>query len=391
MSDKVNPIQRATGPSASKLHSQMLAQKKAGRALQAEQVAAKREFSEYADNFAFGPTIMTRRFKELDEKLKREVRKDGKEETDESQEVRIEGVEDAAESSADTNPELDKRALLALRGSITAEDDPDSIMRKVLDSYPDEYLADEALDFLGRTTPQNTRVGRNMFEARVKLNELYGREVKAGRNVNQEATDFSKKGLGSATALRDLYRDITGNPRHPAQMFDELSKMFKFEDLATAIKFLLHSLGADLKAKGPSIPRGLLERLVNGATTMQSILGVYRFFDSRMALISGQFNRDELDLPPRLNFEQLSKQFIKMIQERYPAPDKILKLGVMLGISDEELAQIIVFTQFRDAIRQVSPRLFKSEKHRQDMLLALLDTLSELEDLLDEEEEEDDD
>ena len=264
-------------------------------------------------------------------------------------------------------------------------------MDKVLKAYPDQYLADDALEFLVSTTPQNSTIGRKLYEARSELNNIYSREIKAGRNINEEAREFSAKGLGSPTALRDLYRDITGNPRSPTDLFEELNKQFNFEELGTVMKFILHSLGSDMKSRGPSIPRQELQRLFTGSRTMQAILGIYKFFQSRMSLIGGQFNKEELDLPPRLTYELLAKQFVKMIVERYPSADKILKLAVMLGISDEELAQIIIFTQYRDGIRAVSPRLFKSEKQRQDILLALLDTLSELEDMLDEDEEEEDD
>lgn len=390
MSEKVNPI-AGTSLNASKLHTQMLEAQKASRLISAEQVASKQEFNEWVDNFAFTPTLMMKKFKELEDKLKKDYKK---ERTEESEALDTEIIEDVTESErswTDRNPELKDNVLRMLRSSISSEDTIDGILKKVMDTYPDHYLADEAFDYLVSSTPQNSTIGRKLYEARAELNTLYTREIKAGRNINIEAQEFSKKGLGSPTGLRDLYRDITGQPREPSQLFEELSRKFNFQDLATVIKFVLHSIGADMKAKGPSIPRQELERLFTGARAMQSILGVYRFFDSRMPLILGQFQRNELDLPPRLNFELLSKQFVKMIAERYPSVDKILKFGVLLGISDEEIAQIIIFTQYRDAIRALSPRLFKSEKQRQDMLLALLDTLSELEDLLDEDEEEDED
>jgi type III secretion protein W len=93
-------------------------------------------------------------------------------------------------------------------------------------------------------------------------------------------------------------------------------------------------------------------------------------------------------MPKNLSFELLAKMFVKLISEKYPSPEKILKFSSLLGIADEISAQVIIFTQYRDAMRGVSPRLFKSEKHRQDFLMVLIETISELDDLLDEEEEE---
>ena len=79
---------------------------------------------------------------------------------------------------------------------------------------------------------------------------------------------------------------------------------------------------------------------------------------------------------------------MKLLQERYPSPDKIIKLSFVLGISEEVAAQIVIFTQYRDALRHISPKLFKSERHRQDLLMTLIETLSDLEDELEDEEEE---
>ncbi len=84
----------------------------------------------------------------------------------------------------------------------------------------------------------------------------------------------------------------------------------------------------------------------------------------------------------------LAKHFMKALQERYPSADKILQLAMQLGLSEEILAQIIIFTQMRDGMRQVAPRLFKSDQHRQDLLNAFIDAIEDLDERLEEEEEE---
>ena len=150
---------------------------------------------------------------------------------------------------------------------------------------------------------------------------------------------------------------------------------------------MLHSLGSDIKSKGPSIAPAELIRLFSEIRSCQAILGVYKFFYLRMRIINQQFERENLSLPKGLTFDLLARIFVKLISERYPSPDKILSLGAQLGLSEEILAQIIIYTQFRDGLRGVSPRLFKSDKQRQDLLMILVETISELDDVLEEEEE----
>lgn len=187
--------------------------------------------------------------------------------------------------------------------------------------------------------------------------------------------------------LRNLYRDITGNPRESNVLFNELSSKFEYNKMKTLIDFLLHSLGSDLKAKGSSIDHAELHRLISETRKLQSILGIFRFFKSRMALIIAAFARHGLILPSRLNFEALAKLFMKLLQERYPSAEKILQLGIQLGLSDEVIAQIIIFTQMRDGVRGVAPKLFKSEQHRQDVLKSFIDAIEDLDDKIEEEEE----
>ncbi len=292
-------------------------------------------------------------------------------------------AEDAAAKFSDRNPEFQSKTLQLLLSRVSQNDTPESLLAKVLEIYPDYSLADEALEFLIETT--GGRLQENLQIARDAFNRSYGREIRAGRNIKQEALDFSSKGLGSPTALRDMYRDITGSPRDPQQLFQELFSQFPFEKLKTVVDFFLHSLGSDIKSKGPSISRPELQKLVGDTRTLQAILGVYTFFESRMKMIHNQFLSFHQVAPADVTFELLAKQFLKLLQEKYVSIDKILQISSLLGVSSTTIGKIILFTQMRDAIRQVAPKLYRNNKHKQDVLDIFLEALEELEDELDSE------
>ena len=63
-------------------------------------------------------------------------------------------------------------------------------------------------------------------------------------------------------------------------------------------------------------------------------------------------------------------------------------MGIKLDLSYDEIAQIIVFGQMRDAVRGVAPRLFRSNQHRHDVLMSFIEALEEFEEKLEEREEE---
>lgn len=365
--------------------------------LHAEQLSSKQSFLESQEE-AINPFAAKFATKDKDIKTQRSRIQKTKEteEVDEHALLPVDQVNDFAEQFQRRNPELRSNILVILREQISPDDTKEDILRKLAEFYPDATLADEALEFLLQTT--EGKLKETIQQAKNEFEKLHAREIAAGRNINLEAQDAASKGLGTATNMRDMYRDITGNPRDSTTLFDELSNKYAFKDLKKVVDFLLHSLGADMKAKGPSIPRGLLHRLLSETRSLQAILGVYRFFRGRMRLVEKMFKEEEIEIPAELNFESLAKQFMFLAQERYPSSAKVFQTAIKLGIEKWITAKIIVFSQMRDAVREVAMNLiFKSLQHRDELYLAVLEALEDLEDQLEEllekenEHEDDDD
>lgn len=283
------------------------------------------------------------------------------------------------------NPELRANVLLLLRESISPDDSKETILKKLFEFYSDVSLADEALEYLLETT--EGELARKIREVKEELLATRGREIIAGKNIHLQARQAAEKGLGTPSSMREMYRDITGSAREAPVLFDELAKKYAFKDLKKVIDFLLHSLGADMKSKGPSIDPGELHRLFSETRTLQAILGVYRFFRSRMSLLTSLFAKNGIELPSELSFETMSKEFMSLASERYPSSDKVMQRAVRLGLERWVLAKIIALSQFRDAVREVAMnKIYKNLQHRDDLYLAILEALEDLEDELEEQE-----
>ncbi len=351
------------------------------------QDAEAEEFKQ-AIEIVFNPVAMRSKMEQLETRIRKTTKEDatGKAEKEGEIDFSIEGIQAVAEDFENRNPELIARFLVALRTRLSKTDSFEELLAKVQETYPDVSLADEALEFLIATSDEE--LAEKLTQVKNHLNALHGREIRAGKNIMSEAQTFSKENLGTPTSLRDLYRDITGNPREPATLFAELATKYTFEKMKTVIAFVLHSLGNDLRAKGPSIEKGELHRLFSEARSMQSIIGVYRFFQNRMPLIATSFQQHGLLLSVQASFENLARGFMKFLLERYPSSDKLLQMAKHLGFEDDLLSEVILFSQMKDAVRQVSPRLYRSEQHKQDVLATFLETLEDLEDQLEEEDEE---
>jgi type III secretion protein W len=104
-----------------------------------------------------------------------------------------------------------------------------------------------------------------------------------------------------------------------------------------------------------------------------------------MRLVSYLFQKNELPIPPGLTFETMARQFVSLLQERYPNADKVLQLAFKLGIDKEILSKIIVFSQMRDAVREIALyHFYRSVQHRDEIYKAILEALEQLEEELDE-------
>lgn len=377
-----------TDPILSTAAIQARAAQKEARELTAKQVLSEERFQESVDT-GFNPQAAARqqerlgRFRTLDSRLRFMETKDKK-----IQEVTKDDQagDSLARDFSRRNPELESDRLLNLKRSVKEGATPEDILRQVEnEGFKDPTLADEAIDYLERSTTGFLK--ESVQKARALLNEAKGREIIAGRNIAPVVTTFHKKGLGdNPTELRDLYRQVTQEPKGHNLLFTELAHKYPFDDLKSVVAFLLKGLGYDLKSKGPSIQQAELIRLMTEMRNLQSILWVYLFFKGRMKLIRSLFAKHKTKSSKVLTFETLAKEFIKLVEERYPSVVKLLKLAENMGLLEDD-AKVIVLSQYRDAIRGLSPRLYKSIKHRQDLLVVILETLQDLEE--EEEVEED--
>lgn len=284
--------------------------------------------------------------------------------------------------------ELDAKLLLLLREYVQDQDSPEEILRKLEEMFAgvDPANLDEALNFLLETSQGELKEKIN--QAKEMLHTRFKRDIDAGRNIADATATAADQGIGTPTELRDLYRNVTERMRDAPTLFDELSRKYAYAELKNVIKFLFSSLGGDLRSNGPSIPRGLLHNLVNEARSLQAILGVYAFFKGRMGLMGKMFRQEGIPMPSQLGFEEMSKQFMALVNDRYPTEEKLLNTAQRLGVDKWIRAKIIVLMQLRDAIREVArERIYRSLQDRDKLYEAIILTLENLEDELQELEE----
>lgn len=87
----------------------------------------------------------------------------------------------------------------------------------------------------------------------------------------------------------------------------------------------------------------------------------------------------------KFNAHDVSRQFMSLAAERFLSPERVIQAAIKAGAQTVE-DKIVVISQMRDAIRQVSLlHIFRSVQHRDEMFSVILEALSDLEDQLEEE------
>ena len=146
---------------------------------QARQVASQDRFEQWSETGTlFNPRQLQKKFEPLKDKLRESPRKNNTEKS-ETQKASANSRSTAASQIAETyqkqNPELQKNTLLALRSYIKPEDSSEEILEKIQQTYTDESLADEAIDFLIEVSENKKIVQKKLIETKERFNTTYGR------------------------------------------------------------------------------------------------------------------------------------------------------------------------------------------------------------------------
>jgi type III secretion protein W len=294
--------------------------------------------------------------------------------------IEVEQIEEVANYLENKEQINQQRSLRSIKDQITKFDSEEDIIQKVLENFQDPINAEAALEYLLRVVPDELK--EKVANAQKTFRKRFEKKLKASKNILQESLEFEKEGLGDAKELRDFYSDLTQDSKPPLEMFEELLKKFTYEKMKTAINFWLHALGADLNKKGSSIEKGELHKLIQEAKSFQAILGVYRFFAHKQRELIITLARNDQNATEEMNYQSLAKLFVRFLQEKYPSPEKVLFMKHDLHIESQLLAQEAVFNIMCSAIKNVSPKLYRNQKHQDEVMTCFLTALEAIDEVL---------
>lgn len=348
------------------------------------QEAIKESLEEFIDQFSVNTMQIIRRNSDtLEEKIRKFKSSSNNPEKAEGQDDiphEIEATVEVSDYYENKNPDLKAKSLQSLKEQISKFDTSEDILQKVLEAFPEPVTAEAAIEYLLKTLPDELR--EKIKEAQDKLEKRFSRKLQAGKNIFEESLKFAEEGLSTPSELRETYSQLTAESRSTLDTFEELLNKFTFEKMTQAISFWLSALGADLNSKGSSIEKGELHKLIEETRTLQAILGVYNYFSAKQRELILSLVRHNALATPEMNYQNLAKIFVKILQDPYPSPDKILFYKNDLNIVSNLASQEAVFNVMCSAIKNVSPRLYRNNKHKDEVLSCFLIALEAIDNVM---------
>lgn len=272
--------------------------------------------------------------------------------------------------------ELDPDKLASLAEDINEENSEDTILDKIKNLFPDDFLTDQVFDFLLEVTsgPLNEKI-TTLQERHFKEHE---KTILAGRNISESALKYSKELSKPPQEMREQYISFLDSQKGLVDQFwDILGASPTYKDYNLKVNFLRHSLGEDLHADASSIEKEKLMVLVKQSNALQVLGTVPKELDARWKTMKLGFKEADIPFPQKLDLLNMTKMEFNLLRERYPTQEKVIHLAEEGGVSQTK--GIIVVVESLLAISQkIHHKLYSTAQHRSDVIKSIVDAATDL-------------
>lgn len=218
-------------------------------------------------------------------------------------------------------------------------------------------------------------------QARRQLENAKGPEIRAGINLAQEINARATT-PGEMQNLREMYRSEVVGFTTPQDCFRSLVSARGPGGLSDAIAFLIAGCGKDLKSAMPSLGEEALSRIL---TDLQCVQVLNTVMD-KLTLLAGRMAKQFGEMC-QMNGEQMTGRVLDFTEQQFVPSSAIAAFIGECGVR-KLLAQLDFATELTKLFRQLSPRLFRKESDRKQLIDSTQEHLDEL--IMREEQEGDD-
>jgi hypothetical protein len=305
-------------------------------------------------------------------------------------------IESGIREFSNKNPKFTPDKLRNLLDKLKDGMSKEEILKLVREEYPNPMDASQALEFLASISLEDYKEGIQSVQMALNKEIIDKREEEVAKKVETEAALATTAASAAAVQiagggdLNQLLEHFILNSKMEATAIAKIIQDAFGDNQDKIYAFLLKKCGAEIKKCGVEINKlrelkdhhdedAFMKNAMPLLRKLQAIKWVSSYFKIRnkpKPEIAGQ--------KPAVQFnpQEMAKQFLSLVSERFLSPEKVIQTAAKLGAVTLE-DQIVLISQERDAVRQVSMNhIFRSPQHRDEMFSTILEALSDLEDLL---------
>ncbi len=208
-------------------------------------------------------------------------------------------------------------------------------------------------------------------QAKAQLSASKGAEIRAGVNLAEEVNARASS-PDEMQNLRDLYRSEVVGFSSPQDCFRSLLNVRGPGGMADALAFLMSGCGKDLASAFPSLESAQLERILTDLQCVQVLTTVM----DKLSALAGRMTR-EFGEKLLANGEQMTSRVLDFTEQTFVSPGAIAGFIGECGVR-KLLAQMDFARELTRLFRQLSPRLFKKESDRAQLVDSTQEHLDEL-------------
>ncbi len=190
------------------------------------------------------------------------------------------------------------------------------------------------------------------------LYETNGPEIRAGLNVTETATEFSRDDLFDVQALRDFYRDTVLQYEGITETFKSIVEKYGGEKFDETLDFLLRAIGSDLHSQGPSTSTAELKKIVDDLYQVEVLGTIHKNCEKVLDKLETVFNISAGETSTRL-----TEKVLNLREKHHVQQEDFIELVNRVGIVDQK-ARVYFMRELKNIISLIPLKVYENQHAR---------------------------
>lgn len=249
------------------------------------------------------------------------------------------------------------------------ETPPEEIIEQARERFPDITDQYALIRKAGGKVDPESPLADSLTRAEGRLLRDQAPHIYAGLNVEQDAQQAVRDGLGDRNSVRQFYRDSVLEFSDASDLFSKVVAEYGAKGFEKAVHFLIQGSGHDLAARQSSMPREHLQAVIDQLYVVEVLGQTHSTFEELLRTVQREFGESGPE-----HATQLMQDILKLSQARWVTADSVQDLAKDSKINGVE-SRIYFLTSAKEQMRLIPVKIYPSPENRNRLLEATQEAL----------------